>query len=256
MSVARVYVFQARAGERASHVRSVYCARGELCTFNSLNRRNRRFDGILHKKSTATRKCCGRRQKSFVESSPEKERANRYRTKICADSDSAHNGSKTRSTSEIPLPEWSSLERHFPGWTPFSTAGSQLTVRPRRLGRILPNNYICPLLQLGKRKFEIRSIWKFGQRQLLAFSLFSVGHFENFQILLVIFNRLENWANFLLFVFFFWAAPRIYIVCPSVAAVRYIINDINRAKKTEVIYGLRREKLGFKLSGAFIEMAD
>jgi hypothetical protein len=55
-----------------------------------------------------------------------KKRANRYRTKFCAGSLSAHNRSKLRSTTKIPLTEWSSLERHFPEWTPFSTAGSQL----------------------------------------------------------------------------------------------------------------------------------
>jgi hypothetical protein len=120
-----VYMYFKRAPVKELHTCEVFTARVVNCA-RSLNRRNRRFDGILHQKSTATRKWCGRRQKSFVESSPGKKRANRYRTKICADSDSAHNGSKTRSTSKIPLPEWSSLERHFPGWTPFSTAGSQL----------------------------------------------------------------------------------------------------------------------------------
>jgi hypothetical protein len=55
-----------------------------------------------------------------------KKRANRYRIKFGAGSVSDHNRSKLRSTTKIPLTEWSSQERHFPGWTPFSTAGFQL----------------------------------------------------------------------------------------------------------------------------------
>jgi hypothetical protein len=31
-------------------------------------------------------------------------------------------------------------------------------VSPRRLGRILPNNYLCPLLQFGNRKIEFITI--------------------------------------------------------------------------------------------------
>jgi hypothetical protein len=51
----------------------------------------------------------GRRQESFVESfPPPKKRANRSRFTFCAVSDLAHDGSKTRSTSKIPLTEWSS----------------------------------------------------------------------------------------------------------------------------------------------------
>jgi hypothetical protein len=42
------------------------------------------------------------------------------------------------------------------------------TVRPRRLGRILPNIYLCPLLQLGNRKIEFRTIWKFGQMAIIG----------------------------------------------------------------------------------------
>jgi hypothetical protein len=47
--------------------------------------------------------------------SSKQKRSNRYRTKFCAGSDSAHNESERRSTTKIRLIEWSSLERHFPG---------------------------------------------------------------------------------------------------------------------------------------------
>jgi hypothetical protein len=36
----------------------------------------------------------------------------------------------------------------------------------------------------------------------------------------VIYKRLGNWADFLTLVLSFWAAPKIIIFCPSVAAVR------------------------------------
>jgi hypothetical protein len=61
-----------------------------------------------------------------LEGGKKKKRANRYRTKIYAGSVSAHLGLTLRSTTKIRFSEWFILERHFPRWMPFSTAGSQL----------------------------------------------------------------------------------------------------------------------------------
>jgi hypothetical protein len=70
------------------------------------------------------------------------------------------------------------------------------TVLPRRLGKILPNNHLCPLLQLGYRKSDFRTIWNSGQVAVIG--VFRVSHGAKMiaVILLVIYNRLGDWANF------------------------------------------------------------